>query len=228
MDTYAHGNATTSSSGSSGCSPGYYKYSTSNGHCCREEFPYYYDGLCQSCQKGYGKYNSSNGHCCPDGSPVYYNDACHACPEGYEKTEASNGHCCAEEFPYYYDGSCWNQPAGSGGGMMSGTTGSGTTGSSSTGVSTPTVTGGEGGPQLVRGKCPSGTYYYQGACWKQSSGSSTTSSGTGTQKTYYASCSECQGQYRLYSYRGPSYGVCNNYYQACLQAGCQKILYNCA
>jgi hypothetical protein len=82
--------------------------------------------------------------------------------------------------------------------------------------------------QIVAGKgCPSGTYYYQGACWKQSAGSGTAGSGTTTQTTYYASCSQCQGQYPLYSYRGPSYAVCNNYYQTCVQAGCEKILDNC-
>ena len=47
------------------------------------------------------------------------------------------------------------------------------------------------------------------------------------QKTYYASCSQCKGAYSSYSYRGPSYDVCNAYYQTCVVAQCGKILDNC-
>jgi len=52
--------------------------------------------------------------------------------------------------------------------------------------------------------------------------------GDGTAPTrYYASCSQCQGYYSTYSYSGYDYGVCNTYYQICVQAMCQKILDNC-
>ncbi|MDO9035411.1 MAG: hypothetical protein Q7U51_09440 [Methanoregula sp.] len=213
---------------SSGCSPGYYKTSTSSGHCCRQEYPYYYEGLCHECSEGYLKYTSSSGHCCREGYPYYYNDFCQECPKGYAKYSSSSGHCCPGGYPYYYDGNCWNQPAGSGttgGGAM----GAGATGGSTTGSGT---SGGEGGPLIVRGGgCPSGTYYSQGVCWKTSTGGGTTGGGTSgggtTTTTYYASCSQCQGYYSTYSYRGPSYATCNNYYWTCVEAGCGKILDNC-
>lgn len=65
-----------------------------------------------------------------------------------------------------------------------------------------------------------------GAPGGESSGSGS-SAGT-TARTYYASCSQCTvGPYGMYSYRGGSYGVCNGYYQACVQARCGKILDNC-
>jgi hypothetical protein len=153
---------------SSGCSPGYYKTSTSSGHCCRQEYPYYYEGLCHECSEGYLKYTSSSGHCCREGYPYYYNDFCQECPKGYAKYSSSSGHCCPGGYPYYYDGNCWQQPAGSG-----------------------------------------------------------TSGGGTTTTTYYASCSQCQGYYSTYSYRGPSYATCNNYYWTCVEAGCGKILDNC-
>lgn len=51
--------------------------------------------------------------------------------------------------------------------------------------------------------------------------------GGGGTTTYYASCSGCDGPYSTYSYRGPSYSVCNGYYQACVIASCDKILDNC-
>jgi len=118
--------------------------------------------------------------------------------------------------------------------MGAGSTGGSTTGGSSgsSGTSGSSTSGGEGGPTIVMGGgCPSGTYLYQGNCWKTSTVSGTSgggSSGGGTSTTtYYASCSQCQGYYSTYSYRGPSYGTCNNYYWACVEAGCGKILDNC-
>jgi len=135
FDNSAGGSTGNTYSGSSSCGTGYYKYSTSAGHCCPEGYPYYYDGKCHQCSQGYYQYDTSAGHCCPEG------------------------------YPYYSDGKCWKQSGNSG--------------------------------------------------------------STGQQTTYYASCSQCQGYYHLYSYRGGSYETCNAYYQTCVFARCGKILDNC-
>lgn len=73
-----------------------------------------------SCPDGSYKYTTSDGHCCPDGYPYYYGDRCHTqaqsttgCPSGYYKYTTSDGHCCPEGHPYYYDGGCWSKPGGS-------------------------------------------------------------------------------------------------------------------
>ncbi|WP_321506801.1 hypothetical protein [uncultured Methanoregula sp.] len=119
---------------SSSCSPGYYTYSTSDGQCCPEGYPYYYDGHCHQCRYGsvydshsgtccpegypyyydgtchqcrYGSvYDSYSGSCCPGDTPQYYDGACHACRYGYKQYSTSNGNCCPEGYPYYYDGTC--------------------------------------------------------------------------------------------------------------------------
>ena len=132
FDNSAGGSTGNTYGGSSSCGTGFYKYSTSAGHCCPEGYSHYYDGKCHQCSQGYYQYDTSGGHCCPEG------------------------------YPYYYDGKCWNKPGGS------------------------TV-----------------------------------------QTTYYASCSQCPGNYPLVSYRGSSYETCNAYYQGCAIAGCGKILDNC-
>ncbi|MDD1668204.1 MAG: hypothetical protein LUO97_00240, partial [Methanomicrobiales archaeon] len=43
---------TTTTAPASGCQQGYYKFSTSAGHCCRPEYPYYFDGMCHQCADG--------------------------------------------------------------------------------------------------------------------------------------------------------------------------------
>ena len=60
-----------------------------------------------------------------------------------------------------------------------------------------------------------------------SNGGNGGTSGGGGGKTYYASCSSCDGPYRTYSYRGADYTTCNYYYQLCVAASCDKILDNC-
>ena len=116
------------------CDPGYYTYSTSDGMCCPEGFPYvyggtchlcrygsvydsysgtccpsdspyYYDGACHACRYG-SVYDSYSGYCCPGDTPNYYDGACHSCGYGYKKYSTSDGHCCPEGYPYYYDGTC--------------------------------------------------------------------------------------------------------------------------
>ncbi|MFA4861053.1 hypothetical protein [Methanoregula sp.] len=87
------------------CDPGYYTYSTSNGMCCPEGFPYVYGGSCHQCDYG-SVYDSYSGTCCPGDSPHYYDGTCHACRDGYKQTSMSSGHCCPEGYPYYYDGTC--------------------------------------------------------------------------------------------------------------------------
>ena len=106
------GSGGTSRSGSS-CSPGYYKYSTSEGHCCPQGSPYYRDGYCWHCKEG-SVYDEASGTCCSGDYPHYYGGKCHQCSEGYYLFDTSGGHCCPNGYPYYYDGSCWNQPGRSG------------------------------------------------------------------------------------------------------------------
>ena len=76
--------SSSSSSSSSNCNPGYYIYSTSQGHCCKAGYPHYYDGQC------------------------------HECASGYKISINHFTQCCPNHYPYYYGGSCWTGPDGSG------------------------------------------------------------------------------------------------------------------
>jgi len=71
-------------------------------------------GGSNSCGTGYYKYSTSAGHCCSEGYPHYYDGKCHKCSQGYYQYDTSAGHCCSEGYPYYYGGSCWNRPGSSG------------------------------------------------------------------------------------------------------------------
>ena len=106
------GSSGSSGTGSGSCRPGYAKYTTSEGHCCQEGYPYFYDNLCHQCIHGYNKYDTSAGHCCPAGYPHYFDGTCHQCPQGYYKYDTSAGHCCQEGYPYYADGKCYTQSPG--------------------------------------------------------------------------------------------------------------------
>ena len=82
--------------------------------------------------------------------------------------------------------------------------------------------------------CPQGSYCSGDVCGDikcvasgGGNGNNVPNDGNQQQTTYYASCSGCNGAYRTYSYRGPSYDTCNAYYQACVVAECEKILDNC-
>ena len=90
------------------CSAGYYIYSTSDGQCCREGFPYFYEGSCHPCNYG-SVYDSYSGNCCPWDTPQYYDGACHTCREGFRLYSTSEGQCCPEGYPYYYNGQCHAQ-----------------------------------------------------------------------------------------------------------------------
>ena len=111
-DTF-FGSSSGSGSGSGSCSSGYSRYTTSEGHCCPDGYPHYYDGKCHQCSEGYNKYTTSGGYCCPTGYTHYYNGKCHQCSEGYYKYDTSAGYCCQEGYPYYYDGKCHTQSSGS-------------------------------------------------------------------------------------------------------------------
>jgi hypothetical protein len=105
------------------CSSGYYKFNTSEGHCCPEGYPYWYEGSCWKCPRGYFVYpSSSEGRCCQEGYPYYYDGSCWKCPMGYHTYQTSGGHCCREGFYYYYNGVCNSQPQGSGQTTSPGTT----------------------------------------------------------------------------------------------------------
>ncbi len=113
LDSSANGNAGSSGESSASCSAGYHKYTTSDGHCCPDGYPYYYDGKCHQCSPGYNKYDTSAGYCCPEGYSHYYDGKCHQCSPGYNKYDTSAGYCCPEGYPYYYDGKCHAQSSGS-------------------------------------------------------------------------------------------------------------------
>jgi len=113
LDTLPSGSPESSGGNSGSCSAGSHIYSTSDGHCCLEGYPYYYDGTCHTCSQGYSKYDTSAGYCCPSGYPYYYDGKCHPCSEGYYKYDTSGGHCCLSGYPYFYDGMCHSQSSGS-------------------------------------------------------------------------------------------------------------------
>ena len=106
---FVFGMAGSNTNGSSTCSPGYSIFSSSDGHCCLDGYPYYYDGKCHQCSQGYYQYNTSAGYCCPEGFSNYYDGQCHQCSQGYSKYTTSAGYCCPEGYPYYYNGQCWNR-----------------------------------------------------------------------------------------------------------------------
>jgi len=113
LDNLTNGNSWGGGGSSGSCSSGYYKYSTSEGHCCPDGYPYYYDGTCHSCSQGYNKYDTSAGYCCPTGYQYYYDGKCHQCSQGYAKYDTSAGYCCPSGYPFYYDGKCHTQASSS-------------------------------------------------------------------------------------------------------------------
>jgi len=86
------------------CDPGYYTYSTSDGMCCPEGYPYVYEGSCHRCLYG-STYDSYSGTCCPVDAPYYYDGACHQCRYG-STYDSYSGNCCPSDAPYYYNGGC--------------------------------------------------------------------------------------------------------------------------
>ncbi|HMA04650.1 MAG TPA: fibronectin type III domain-containing protein [Methanomicrobiales archaeon] len=68
----------TTTAPATGCNAGYYKFTTSAGHCCPEGYPYFWGGSCYQCAEGYFIYDSSAGHCCKEGYPYYDSGTCYA------------------------------------------------------------------------------------------------------------------------------------------------------
>ncbi|OPY38395.1 MAG: hypothetical protein A4E35_00818 [Methanoregula sp. PtaU1.Bin051] len=110
--SYSGSSGNTGGAAFSSCSPGYAKYTTSGGHCCKEGYPFYYDGTCHVCSEGYNMFTTSKGHCCPEGYTHYYDGKCHQCALGYYVYDTSAGHCCREGYPYYADGKCYTNYPG--------------------------------------------------------------------------------------------------------------------
>ncbi|MFH1072298.1 MAG: hypothetical protein V1743_02615 [Nanoarchaeota archaeon] len=77
--------------------------------------------------------------------------------------------------------------------------------------------------------CPTGTRCNWGALGICGEGFNCIGGGNngGGGSQYYVSCSQCRDTPPTYSYRGGSFETCNYDYNACVQAGCSKILDNC-
>ena len=91
FDTLTNGDSGGGGGSSGSCSSGYSRYTTSEGHCCLEGYPYYRDGKCHQCSEGYYKYDTSAGNCCPSGYPYYYDGKCHTQSSGSSTVVVSNG-----------------------------------------------------------------------------------------------------------------------------------------